>query len=111
MGARFMATTIQGSKGITNLVVKDDTEFSFDYQSKKGRKKHYKAYAPTRSDYEVNIAVIDKAIENGYNLIVFDHWIFGTSSGKDYSSSQGIPIYSVPDFIKAIKTGDNLSNE
>jgi hypothetical protein len=111
MGARFMANTIQGSRGISNLTVKNDTEFSFDYQPSEGEIRHYKAYAPTRDDYEVNTAVIDKALSNGFNLIVFDHWIFATSSGKDYSSIQGIPIYSVPDFIKAIKKRDKLDNE
>lgn len=105
-----MANTIQGSRGISNLTVKNDTEFSFDYQPSEGEIRHYKAYAPTRDDYEVNTAVIDKALSNGFNLIVFDHWIFATSSGKDYSSIQRIPIYSVPDFIKAIKTRDKLGN-
>ncbi len=106
-----MANTIQGSNGISNLTVKNDTEFSFDYEPTEGGTRHYKVYAPTRDDYEVNTAVIDKAITNGYDLIVFDHWIFATSSGKDYSKMQGLPVYSVPDFIKAIKTRDKLDNE
>lgn len=111
MGAKFMAGTIKGAKGINNLTVKDDTEFSFDYTSSDNKTKHYKAYAPTRDDYEVSMAVIDKAIKRGCNIIVFDFWIFATSSGKDYSSMEKIPIYSVPDFIKAIKTRERLDNE
>jgi len=111
MGAKFMASTINRSKGISNLTVKDDTEFSFDYEASDKTMKHFKVYAPTRADYEVTMAVIDKATKNGFDLIVFDHWIFATSSGKDYSGIQEIPIYSVPDFIKVIKNRERLDNE
>lgn len=104
-----MSTTIKGLNGISNLKVTNDTEFSFDYVPNQGETIHYKAYAPSRDDYEVNTAVINKALSNGFNLIVFDHWIFPTSSGKVYSSIQGIPIYSVPDFIKTIKKRYKLS--
>lgn len=111
MGAKFMAGKIQGAKGVSNLSVKDDTEFSFDYEPSNNKTKHYKVYAPTRDDYEVSMAIIDKAVKKGCNLIVFDFWIFVTSSGKDYSSMQKIPIYSVPDFIKAVITRVALDND
>ena len=106
-----MASTISGSIGISNLAVKDETEFSFDFEANGSEVKHIKAYAPTRADYEVSLAVITKAISKGCNIIVFDHWIFATSSGKQYSGIQGIPIYSVPDFIKTIKSREKLINE
>lgn len=111
MGARFIAKTIKGSNGISNLVIQNDTEFSFDFESSDNQIKHYKAYSPTRDDYEVSIAVIDNALNNGFNLIVYDHWIFATHSGKDYAGIQRIPIFSVPEFIKAIKTRMKLDSE
>ena len=110
MGARFMANTINGSKGISNLRIKDDTEFSFDYKRNEKELEQIIVYAPTRDDYEVSLAVIDKALNKGCNVIVFDHWIFATSSGREYSGIQGIPIYSVPDFIKTIKSRKKLTN-
>lgn len=104
-----MASTINGSNGISNLVVKDDTEFSFDFEAFGSAVKHIKAYVPTRDDYEVSLAVITKAISKGCNIIVFDHWIFATSSGRQYSGIQGIPIFSVQDFIKTIKSREKLN--
>lgn len=110
MGATFMAGTIKGSSGIRNLKIVDDTEFTFEYQADNSIYKQYRVYAPTRADYEVSIEVIDRAIQNGFNLIVHDHWIFATHSGKDYAGVERIPIFSVPDFIKAIKSRHRLEN-
>lgn len=107
-----MASTIQGSKGVKNLTVANDTEFSFEYQTDDSEEfKSYKAYAPTRTDYEVSLEVVDRAINKGYNLIVYDFWIFATYSGKSYAGVQRIPIFSVSDFIKTIKSRQKLENE
>jgi hypothetical protein len=111
MGAKFIAGTVQGSKGLQNCKAKNETEFSFDYQSADSEFKFYKVYVPTRDDYEVSIEVIDRALSQGYNLIVYDSWIFATHSGKDYAGVQRIPIFSVPAFIKAIKSRENLESQ
>lgn len=104
MGARFIARTVQSSSGLINCRAINDTEFSFEYQAAGQVFKSYKVYVPTREDYEVSIEVIDRALSQGYNLIVYDSWIFATASGRDYAGTQRIPILSVPAFIKTIKS-------
>lgn len=111
MGAKFIAGTVQGSTGLANCKAKNDTEFSFEYQSAEDESKLYKVYVPTREDYEVSVEVVDRALSQGYNLIVYDSWIFATHSGKDYAGVQLIPIFSVPAFIKAIKSRQKLESE
>lgn len=110
MGARFIAGTVQGSNGLLNCKAKNDTEFSFEYGAADSSFKNYKAYVPTRDDYEISIEVIDRALSQGYNLIVYDSWIFATHSGRDYAGVERIPIFSVPEFIKAIKSRQKLEN-
>lgn len=113
MGARFIAGTVQGSRGFTNCKVnRAETEFTFDYQSAdEDDSKEFKAYAPTRDDYEISVAVVDKAIGLGCNLIVYDNWIFTTGSGSQHALINGIPIYSVPEFMKKIKKREKLEAE
>ncbi|MFP5042925.1 hypothetical protein [Parasediminibacterium sp. JCM 36343] len=111
MGARFIAGTVQGSTGLKNCKAKNDTEFSFEYQSAGDEFKSYKVYVPTREDYEVSVEVIDRALSQGYNLIVYDSWIFATHSGKDYAGVQRIPIFSVPAFIKTLKSRQKFERE
>jgi hypothetical protein len=111
MGAKFIVGTIQGSKGLKNCIAKNETEFSFEYQSADSEFKSYNAYVPTRDDYEVSVEVIDRALNQGYNLIVYDSWIFATHSGKDYAEAQRLPIFSVTAFIKAIKSRERFESE
>jgi len=111
MGARFIYGTVQGSKGLRNGKVKDDTEFSFEYQAANDDFKTYRVYVPTRDDYEVSLEVIDRALNAGYNLIVYDNWIFPTYSGKHHAGIHQIQICSVPEFIKAIKNSQKLEFE
>jgi hypothetical protein len=112
MGARFIAGTVIGSRGFSNCKVnKDETEFSFTYKSADDESNDYKAYVPTRADYEVSVAVVDKAISLGCNIIVYDSWIFPTASGSHYAQIHHIPIYTVPEFIKKIRKREKLHAE
>jgi hypothetical protein len=112
MGARFIAGTVRESNGLTNAKTnKEDTEFSFEFQSEGNTKKPYKLYAPTRDEYEVSIQIIDKAISLGCNVIVYDSWIFPTESGQSYADGKNIPIYTVGAFIKKIKSREPLETE
>ncbi len=112
MGARFIAETVQGSKGFQNCKInRNETEFSFDHQTSDDETKEYKVYVPTRDDYEVSVAVVDKAIGLGCNLIVHDNWIFPTGSGRQHALIHDIPILTVPEFIKKIKKREKLESE
>ncbi len=101
MGARFIKTTIENIDSISNLNVKDDTIFFFDYQIE-DESFTFKVYCPTREDYEISIAVVDKALNLNCNLIVRDNWIFYTGDGVEYSNSKSILVLSVSEFKKNI---------
>lgn len=108
MGAKFIASTINDTKGISNKIIdRSDTQFSFDMKIMNDVK-HYNVYVPTRGDYEVSVEVVDRAKKMNCNLIVYDSWIFSTASGVDHARLKGIPVMTVGQFIKKVKSSENL---
>jgi hypothetical protein len=107
MGARFIASTIDDTRGISKKTVSSDTKFSFDMETL-GNTRNYTVYVPTRKDYEVSVEVVDRARQMNCNVIVYDSWIFSTSSGYEYAKSKEIPVLTVKQFIKKVKSGERL---
>jgi hypothetical protein len=107
MGARFIASTIDETRGISKKSVNSDTQFSFDMETL-GNTRNYNVYVPSRKDYEVSVEVVDRSRQMNCNVIVYDSWIFSTSSGFEYARQNGIPVLTVKQFIKKIKSGERL---
>ena len=110
MGARFISDALRGMHGVSNCVVTGgEIEFSFDYRAMgELNANSFSAYVPTRNDYEVSVAIVEKAIRKGCNLIVYDSWIFPTMSGVQHAKAKGVPVLSVGEFLGAINRKEGL---
>lgn len=109
MGAKSVAELIKPLPNISNLTYVYDSELKFEYLSNASPfPKRYNVYMPTRDDYEVTIDIVDKAIQSGANLIVYDLWIKSTYSAKTYGEKKGITIYTFGNFLRKIKNGEPL---
>ena len=109
MGARNVAEIIRGTRYVSNVKWEYDSKLEFDYERPSDfLPKTYKVYMPSRDDYEVSIDVVDKAVEYGADLIVYDNWIKATISGKSHAEKKGIRVYSYGYFLRKIKNGESL---
>ncbi len=107
MGAFYLRDNIQGIPSVEGINVQNNTEITFSY-SQNGTSIDAKCYCPTRDDYEVSIEVVDRAIQNGYNVIAYDSWIFPTIASTNYALTQGIKVYSATDLIRKLRKGEEI---
>ena len=106
MGARSVSEIIENLPTVSNLTYEYDSKIVFDYKPNGlPFTKKIIVYMPTRDDYEVTIDVVDKALRNGANLIVYDNWIKSTISGNSFGERKDIKVYSFGNFLRKIQNG------
>lgn len=109
MGAKSVASVISSSPFVSNVNWEYDSKLQFDYETKLDfAARTFKVYMPSRDDYEISIEVVERAIEFGAKLIVYDNWIRPTISGKSHAQKNGITVYSYGFFLNKIKKGEAL---
>lgn len=109
MGARRVSELIDKLPTVSNLTYKYDSKIQFDYKPNGSTfPMRINIYMPTRVDYEVTIDVVDKAIQNGANLIVFDNWIKSTIAAITYGERKNIKVYSFGNFLSKVQNGLHL---
>lgn len=106
MGARRVSELIDNLPTVSNLTYEYDSKIQFDYKPNGSSfPKRINVYMPTRADYEVTMDVVDKALQNGANLIVYDNWIKSTISGNSFGERKNIKVYSFGNFLKKVQNG------
>ena len=106
MGSRNVAEIIRSLPSITDLTYEYDSKLQFNYASNGvSFPKRINIYMPTRADYEITMDVVDKAIENGANFIVYDNWIKSTIAGNTYGERNNIKIYTFGIFLRKVQNG------
>lgn len=109
MGARSIASRIEGFRCVSNVKWEYDSKLQFDYERPmEYPPKTILVYLPSRDDYEITIEVVDRAIEFGANVIVYDIWIKPTISGNSHAVKNGINVYSFGAFLKKVMKGEKL---
>lgn len=106
MGARNVAELIRNLSNVSNLTYEYDSKIQFDYSyNGSSFPKRINIYMPTRDDYEVTMAIVDKALRGGANVIVYDNWIKSTISGNTFGERRNIKIYSFGNFLRKVQNG------
>lgn len=108
MGARFVSENIMFCKGVKSMQVSSDVIFSFEYSLDGNSYEKYTVYMPTRDDYEVSIEVVDRAINKGANMVVYDSWINPTGSGGTYATAKDVKVYPWDEFVKKVRKREPL---
>lgn len=109
MGARTVAEQISILPHVSNVTYEYDSILQFDYKAALSLgAKTYKVYMPSRDDYEISIEVVDRAIESGASLIVYDNWIFPTISGRGHATEKGIKVYTFGNFLRLVRRCDEI---
>lgn len=108
MGSRSIVNILRDYPTISNINVESDCKFSFQYNRFGELPKIYSVYMPTREDYEVSIEVVERAADEGANIIVYDTWIKPTISGQYRANGRNIHIYSYGAFINRTKKSESL---
>lgn len=108
MGTRSIIDIIKDYPNVRTAYAESDSKFSFIYTRIGELPKSHTIYMPTRDEYEVSIEVVERAFEEGANIIVYDTWIKPTISGKFRADGKSINIYSYGAFLHRIKKSQSL---